>query len=183
MTLRAALVVSGSFAVLALAAVQAQAPARSSEDVLPALLAEVRGLRLAMERMTADGARVQLGLGRLQMQEARLNGAIARLQGAQEQLRGLQRRQDEMQAQMKLMEAAEREAPMPALSQGDRPSQEQLAEFRKHQTQELARLAADVQRVTADEAAYASEVATEQARWIDLNRRLEELELALQNGR
>ena len=40
---------------------------------MPALLTEVRGLRVAMEQMTSAGARVQLALGRLQLQESRLN--------------------------------------------------------------------------------------------------------------
>ena len=48
-------------------------------DIMPALLQEVRGLRVAMEQMTSAGARVQLALGRLQLQESRLTAANARL--------------------------------------------------------------------------------------------------------
>ena len=39
---------------------------------MPALLQEVRGLRAAIEQMTASASRVQLALGRLQLQEQRL---------------------------------------------------------------------------------------------------------------
>ena len=49
----------------------AQTPGASqSGDIMPALLQEVRGLRVAMEQMTSAGARVQLALGRLQLQES-----------------------------------------------------------------------------------------------------------------
>ena len=166
------------------AALYAQAPARgNNDDMLPALLAEVRGLRAALEKMTAAGPRVQLALGRLQMQEQRLNTAISRLNAAREQLHSLQRRQEDVQQQIKIMEAVERDAPAVSGPHGDRPSPEQLAEIRRHHQQEVARVSADLQRVTAEEAAYASEVAEEQSRWIDLNRRLEELEATLQSGR
>ena len=38
---------------------------------------------------------------------------------------------------------------------------------------------ADVQRLRAEEAELANSVAAEQARWLDINQRLEELERAL----
>ena len=50
-----------------------------SQDVLPALLAEVKGLRAAMEQMAGAGPRVQLSVGRLQLQEGRIAGMIRRL--------------------------------------------------------------------------------------------------------
>ena len=43
------------------------------EDVLPALLTEVRGLRAAMEQMASEAPRVQLALGRVQIQQQRGN--------------------------------------------------------------------------------------------------------------
>src|SRR3954464_5619884 len=51
-------------------------------DVLPTLLIEVRGLRVAMEQMAAAGPRVQLALGRVQLQEQRINTLIRRLDEA-----------------------------------------------------------------------------------------------------
>src|SRR5215213_8736359 len=59
-----------------------QATAAAREDVLPALLVEVRGLRAAMEQMAAAGPRVQLALGRVQLQEQRINTLIRRLDEA-----------------------------------------------------------------------------------------------------
>ena len=43
----------------------------------------------------------------------------------------------------------------------------------------VARPLAEVQRLTAEEATVATEIAAEQARWADFNQRLEELERAL----
>ena len=54
----------------------AQVASRTSsspqEDVLPALLTEVRGLRAAMEQMASAGPRVQLALGRVQLRSGEL---------------------------------------------------------------------------------------------------------------
>ncbi len=49
----------------------------------------------------------------------------------------------------------------------------------EHHKQQLASRSAELQRVAAEEAAYATEVTTEQARWTEINQRLEELERAL----
>src|ERR671912_2413570 len=57
---------------------QSAAPPRP-DDVLPALLAEVRGLRAAMEQMASAGPRVQLFASRLQLQETRITNMIRRL--------------------------------------------------------------------------------------------------------
>lgn len=55
-----------------------QTPAAQDQNVLAALLVEVRGLRAAMERMASAGPRVQLALGRLQLQAQRVNTLIRR---------------------------------------------------------------------------------------------------------
>ena len=62
----------------------AQAP--RTDDVLPALLVEVKGLRAAMEQMAGAGPRVQLFVGRLQLQEGRITGMIRRLDTVRDQL-------------------------------------------------------------------------------------------------
>ena len=45
--------------------------------------------------------------------------------------------------------------------------------------QQLARATAEIQRLQTEEAAAASQVASEQARWAEINQRLEELDRAL----
>ena len=62
----------------------------------------------------------------------------------------------------------------------DGPNSEQFAaQWSNITSSELASRSAEMQRVTAEEAAYATEVATEQARWTEINQRLEELERLL----
>src|SRR4051794_10708475 len=75
--------------VLVHAAQRAQAP--PNEEVLPALLAEVRGLRAAMEQMASAGPRIQLFATRLQLQETRMNGMVRRLDSVRESLASEQR--------------------------------------------------------------------------------------------
>ncbi len=95
----AVLLVVGSWAA-------AQTPgASSSRDIMPELLAEVRGLRAAIEQMTSSASRVQLALGRLQLQEQRLNAANGRLAEIRVQLAGTQRRAAELQEQVAGLES------------------------------------------------------------------------------
>ena len=78
-------------------AAQAQRP---QDDVLSALLTEVRGLRQAMEQMASAGPRVQLALGRLQLQEQRLNTMLRRLALAQQDLQRWQAEEAQLQQQI-----------------------------------------------------------------------------------
>ena len=145
---------------------QAQEP-----SILPALLTEVKGLRAAMEHMAADGPRVQLALGRLQLQEQRLNTLIVRLDAVRQQLANAQRNVAQHQMQSGQMEAALR-------SRQDEP-REQIEAMIAAMKQEAASTVADVQRLTAEEASLAADLAAEQGRWSDFNQRLEELERSM----
>jgi predicted nucleic acid-binding Zn-ribbon protein len=159
---------------------QTAAPAAvAPPDIMPALLEEVRGLRAALEQMSSAGARVQLALGRLQLQEARMNTIIKRADDARTRLAGLQREQAGLEQQLKGFESELREARTRATGAPEGPSAEQLAGIVQHHKQQLALHNAEVQRVAAEEAGYAAEVSSEQARWIELNQRLEDLERAL----
>ncbi len=172
----AAVLLAGSWAV-------AQTPgASSSRDILPELLAEVRGLRVAIEQMTSAGARVQLALGRLQLQEQRLNAANGRLAEIRNQLAGAQRRTAEMQEQ-----AANLESMLTGQSEMPKPEGQSTAEqIRRQMTVEMQMVQrqviaanAEVQRLTTQENTLAGEVSSEEARWADLNRQLEDLERSL----
>ena len=68
---------AGAFAVRGSA--QSQQP--SGQDVLAALLQEVKGLRAAMEQMATSNAHAQLLVGRLQLQESRMNRSEERRVG------------------------------------------------------------------------------------------------------
>ena len=154
-----------------------QAPARAAaqqEDVLPALLTEVRGLRAAMEQMAAAGPRVQLALGRVQLQEQRVNNLMRRLEESRGHLVDAQRKYNDVQQQQRGLESAIREA-----RPGEGPPIVELQAMQRERERELASVAADVQRIAGETTVIETDLATEQGRWIDLNQRMEALEQSL----
>jgi chromosome segregation ATPase len=151
----------------------ARQSAAQQEDVLPALLVEVRGLRAAMEQMASAGPRVQLALGRVQLQEQRVNNLMRRSEEARSHLDEAHRKYDQTQQQLRGIQEAIRE-PRP-----DGPPVAELQGAQRETERELARVAADIQRLTADSASIDADLATEQGRWIDLNQRMEALEQSL----
>ena len=167
-----ALAIGGTIGVAA-----SQAPVRQAsapqEDVLPALLIEVRGLRAAMEEMASAGPRVQLALARVQLQEQRVNNLLRRVEETRDRLAEKQRGYDNSQQEIRGLESMIRD-PKP----GGPPISELQAMQRGHE-QELPRQAAEIQRLTAEAAALDADLATEQGRWIDLNQRMEALEQSL----
>ncbi len=171
-TTAAALVVAVVAGGLAVARGQAQGPS-GSQDIMPALLAEVRGLRAAMEQMASAGARVQLALGRLQLQEQRLNTAISRLDNTRARLADAQRGAADQQGQLAMMETELKEP------KDDGPPREDVERTLHHLRQQASQSAMEMQRLAAEEAMLAGEVANEQGRWTGFNQRLEELERTL----
>jgi chromosome segregation ATPase len=150
---------------------QAAPPAET--EVLPALLIEVRGLRAAMEKMASAGPRVQLALGRVQLQEQRINNAIRRLDELRPAVAQAQTEYEHLQEALRGVESALRN-PRP-----DGPSIEELKMEQEAMPRRIAQALAKLQRVTADEAALSADLANEQARWTDLNQRMEALEATL----
>ena len=143
------------------------------EDVLPALLVEVRGLRAAMEQMASVGPRVQLALGRVQLQEQRVNNLLRRLEESRTHLTEAQRNYDRLQQEQQNLAAMIRD-PRP-----DGPPVTELQNMQRAGQQELERLSTEVQRMTAEATTLDADLATEQGRWIDLNQRMETLEQSL----
>jgi chromosome segregation ATPase len=123
----------------------------TSQDVLPALLAEVRGLRAAIEQMASAGPRVQLALGRLQLQEQRINTLIRRLETVRASLTTAQREQTAHEDGLKGLEAALKEA---------HPEREALEAQAMQMKRGAARAAAEVQRLLGEEAAVTAEITT-----------------------
>ena len=151
----------------------ARTPSSSQEDVLPALLTEVRGLRAAIEQMASAGPRVQLALGRVQLQEQRVNNLMRRLEEGRGQIAETQRKYEQMQQELRGLEDMIREP------RTDRPPLGELQAMQRQTEREAARLASEVQRLTAESAAMDADLAAEQGRWIDLNQRMEALEQSL----
>jgi hypothetical protein len=164
----AAIVLIVSGAAVGRSSVQAS----SHEDVLPALLAEVKGLRAAMEQMAGAGPRVQLSVGRLQLQEGRIAGMIRRLDTVRDTLASARRELEGFKTAQKMMEGSdERRKP------GE--EQEDFGPILGGMKKQAATAQANVDRLAAEEAQLTQDLAAEQARWIEINQRLDELERAL----
>ena len=149
-----------------------QAQSAPPENVLPALLAEVKGLRAAMEQMSSAGPRVQLFVGRLQLQETRMSGMIRRLDTVRDTLASARRELEGFKSAQKMMEG------------GDGPHEagepkEDFGPILAGMKQQAAAAQANINRLAAEEAQLTQELSVEQARWIDINQRLDELERAL----
>lgn len=148
---------------------RSQAP--ESPSILPALLAEVRALRAAMEQMASAGPRVQLALGRLQLQDQRLSMLQMKQDATRSNLTGMQSRLAEQQGRLADLEGPHADSD-PNLR---REIEQQIVVMKR----EIATTSSEVQRLIVEEAAISADVASEQARWSELNQRLEELERAL----
>ena len=151
----------------------AQATRATDQDVLPALLIEVRGLRAAMEQMASAGPQVQLALGRLQLQEQRVNNLLRRIESVQNELATALQESDRTRQHLTRTTEAVKSGRLAA--EEERQEESILPELKATQGRALA----NVQRLQAEESGLTQELATEQGRWTDINQRLEELERAL----
>jgi hypothetical protein len=149
-----------------------QAQQASTSDVLPALLVEVKGLRAAMEQMAAAGPRAQLFVSRLQLQEGRIAGMVRRLDTVRDTLASSRRELEGFKGAQKMMEAG---------GEDQKPGEEKedFGPIFAGMKKQAAAAQANVDRLAAEEMQLTQELATEQARWIDINNRLDELERSL----
>lgn len=180
---------AGLLLIAGMTVVRAQAPAGADagpRDIMPALLQEVRGLRAAIEQMTASSSRVQLALGRLQMQEQRLSAANSRLADVRNHLASAQRRAADLQeriATLESMVSGQMEMPRPEGQTTAEQVRRQITMEMQVAQREATAANADVQRLTLQENALATDASAEEARWADLNRQLEDLDRALRPGK
>jgi len=148
----------------------ASAQAARNDDVLPALLTEVKGLRAAMEQMASGSTQAQLLVGRLQLQEGRVTSMIRRLDTVRDSLAAARSQYDQIAGSVKMLQ--QEEAPV-----GTPPHEiNGIVEGLKTQ---VASAKANVDRLTAEEMQLTADIATEQQRWVAINQRLDELERAL----
>jgi chromosome segregation ATPase len=146
--------------------------AAGGEDVLAALLAEVRGLRSAIEQMAAAGPRIQLALGRLQIQEERVNAMIRRHDELSARILSQEQQIDMLNLEIEAgNEALERAVAAEVRAQ----IEQQSAQLKKT----LERVTAGLERLQSEGVQIASEVAAEQSRRVELNAQLEALEESL----
>lgn len=157
----------GVAGLLAVAVFRAE-PAAQNPDVTKELLVEVRGLRVAMEQLASAGPRVQLMFGRLQLQEQRISEQLRKMDVVRAQLAKAQDAENQQRADIQRVEDFVRAHP-------GAPEEQDLPNMRKH----LLALSAETQKVLAEEAALTSMIATEQNRWTDINRLLDDLDRSL----
>jgi chromosome segregation ATPase len=145
-------------------AVQPQDP-----QITAQLLQEVRALRTAFERMTVAGTRAQLLLARLQMQEQRMTTLGRQLQETRTKQAALQRDRDGLAQRIEgLTEDIDRTS-----NPEHRVEMERVLKVTK---QTLKQVDQQVEAVRAEDAGIGQALSAEQARWLDINARLEELE-------
>ena len=142
-------------------------------DALPALLTEVRALRVAMEQMASAGPRVQLALGRLQLQEQRVNTLLHRIESVQSDILKTSQENDRLKQEFADIEQRSKSPQVPPEEQ--RQLQGMLPQVRAS----WGRSSESLQRLQAEETTLTADLASEQGRWTDINRQLEELERVL----
>ena len=158
---------------------QSTPPARQ-DDVLAALLTEVRGLRAAMEQMASAGPRVQLFASRLQLQENRIGNMIRRLDTVRDNLAAAQKEVARLQnEERQLDEVLASHKSNPSASNDSREEARQVEFMLPQLRRQVALAKGTADRHAAEENQLMSDIATEQARWTDINSRLDELEKAL----
>ncbi len=168
-TLVSALVLLSAVSVLAASTLARQT--RQDPDALGALLVEVRGLRTAIEQMSSASARVQLAMGRLQLNEQRITTYMRRVDEIRDR-----RPAAELDVQKRRGEIIDSEDSLRQPGGGFSPGN---AELIKRMKAELADASAYLQRLQTEEAQLMRDIATEQDRWAEINRSLEELDRVL----
>jgi chromosome segregation ATPase len=150
----------------------AQSTAPPAPDVLRELLAEVRGLRLAMERAATVGARIQLLVARVQMQETRIAELSRRAVTVREEIGRIDAAVAQQSEMLKQFERG-------AQSRANPDEQRELEGMVEMHKQQIALAEKRRQELASEEAQLAQQIAADQSRWSDVNNQLDELERSL----
>jgi hypothetical protein len=137
-----------------------------------ALLVEVRGLRLAIEQLAVVGARAQVITSRLQLQEQRVNSLISRLAQQRDRIPPVEREMTNLQQRTGELRRDVQMAATPDIKAS-------LEHQFKSAQQDLGQQTAALRRLQGEEADVMNLLATEQARWEELNRQLDQLDATL----
>ena len=167
-----AFVTSLVLAFAAIAAVGASPQPRGDVDPLPALLSEVHALRIAMEQQAAITPRLQLTLARLNIEEQRVSQLTTQLDTVRQQLAGSNGAMTRMTDELSDIERSLDIETDPA-----RRRQLEVAQRDLHM--QIRGNSTTLQELRTRENEAAQQLGTEQARWIELNGRLDELDRLL----
>lgn len=155
------------------AAVLAAQSAAPPGDSMAALLAEVRQLRLVMERSAQMSPRIQILASRLGVQDQRVARMTRDLTDVKDHIA-----QKVAEAQAHTSRVSELEAGIQA--EPDVPRRKAFEEELRAVKQQIDAMSLEEQQLRAREAEAASALAAEQNQWNDLTRRLDELEKSLE---
>jgi chromosome segregation ATPase len=142
---------------------------------LGALVLEVQALRAEMNQAAAASIRAQLLVGRLQMEDQRIAGLVRELEAVQTDLAAIAQGRAESATKLKLLE----EAVMGATSDVREEAEKQLAAARAAALQGDHRQ----QLLKRRENVLAKDLQEDQARWQDINARLENFEQSIPGTR
>ena len=171
-TTRAAWVLAlGALALGGVASGQARRP----DATLDELVVEVQALRAEMNQAASASIRAQLLVGRLQMEDQRIAGVVRELEAVQADLAANAQSRTESATKVKTLE----EAVLGATNDVREEAEKQLATAKAVAQQADRRQQALKRR----ESALAKELQEDQARWQDINARLENFEHAIPGTR
>jgi chromosome segregation ATPase len=159
--------------VLAVAA-SAQATRATNADGMDQLLSEVRGLRAEVAQAAGASMRMQLLLARLSLQEQKIAVLNRQASELQRQLTNLSRDRGTNSEHFERLTTALGSAEIPANERSQVNFEISLLKTR------IAEQEQEEQRLQAQAAEVSDVIAAEQGRWMDFNRRLDELERSLQ---
>jgi chromosome segregation ATPase len=168
----AAMAIVAAVGLAATYTVKAAPHAGQTVDPMTALLAEVHGLRMAMEQSATVAPRVQLTLARLNIEEERIAQLVAQLDQVRRELSAASLESQKFSDQLPEFENG-------LLTATD----DKVRRSYEYERTELKRkLSAQVrleQQLRTRENDTAQALSAEQGRWIELNARLDELERQL----
>jgi hypothetical protein len=141
-------------------------------DTLSVLLVEVRQLRIAMERAATTAPQVQLLGMRLSVQSERLARAERDHDGTKREL-------DDVSAGLNQTVAQMQDLDNRAAQEANPERQRALASEQTAAKSQWAELSAREQRLRARESELAVALGSEQQQWAEINRRLDEIERAI----
>jgi uncharacterized protein involved in exopolysaccharide biosynthesis len=137
------------------------------------LLAEVRALRAELNQAARTSIRTQMLVTRLQLQEQRMNSVARQLEDARMQLAAAPG--SLLQIQQELQQGEDESREPATTAERRRDLDRALPEIRAR----LVDMQRQIAAMTERESALAANFASEQARWIELNGRLDEIEREL----
>jgi len=168
LTARAFVVIGlGGLALAGVASGQAQRP----DATLDELVVEVQALRAEMNQAAAASLRAQLLVGRLQMEDQRIAGVVRELEAVQADLAANAQARAEAVTRMNALE----EAVLAATNDVREQAEKQLEAAKAAAQQVDRRQQAQKRR----ESALAKELQEDQARWHEINARLENFEQSI----